>query len=63
MLTRDEIRKYLDRLEYDKIPVPDLETLHALQWAHLTHVPYENIDALLGIPISPSRTTSTARLF
>ena len=52
MLTRDEIRKYLDRLEYDKIPAPDLETLHALQWAHLTHVPYENIDALLGIPIS-----------
>ena len=40
MLTRDEIRKYLDRLEYDKIPAPDLETLHALQWAHLTHVPY-----------------------
>lgn len=52
MLTRDEIRKYLGRLEYDKIPAPNLETLHALQWAHLTHVPYENIDALLGIPIS-----------
>ena len=25
MLTRDEIRKYLDRLEYDKIPAPDLK--------------------------------------
>lgn len=63
MLTRDEIRKYLDRLEYDKIPAPDLETLHALQWAHLTHVPYENIDARSASRSRSSRTTSTARLF
>ena len=31
---------------------PDLAALSKLQWAHITHIPYENLDILAGIPLS-----------
>lgn len=29
-----------------------METMSGLQWAHITHIPYENLDILAGIPLS-----------
>lgn len=34
---------YLDRIGIDDIPAPTRETLDRLVYAHLTHVPYENL--------------------
>lgn len=52
MLNREQAEQYLRRIGYQGTREPDLETLSALQWAHLTHVPYENLDILAGIPLS-----------
>lgn len=52
MLNEMQIRQYLQRIEYDGILSPDLSVLSGLQWAHITHIPYENLDILAGIPLS-----------
>jgi N-hydroxyarylamine O-acetyltransferase len=39
---------YLTRVEYDGPLDPSLVTLGALHHAHTTHIPFENIDVLLG---------------
>lgn len=46
------VSKYLERIGYQGDGKPTEETLFALQYAHLTHVPYENLDILSGIPLS-----------
>ena len=44
---------YLARIGIDAPPRDTTaQTLAALQAAHLTHVPYENLDILLGVPLS-----------
>jgi len=42
---------YFRRIEHAGGVLPSAETLAALQLAHATHVPFENLDILLGRPI------------
>jgi N-hydroxyarylamine O-acetyltransferase len=46
-----DIKQYLDRIQYSQPVKPDVQTLHGLQWAHLEHVPFENLDIGLKRPI------------
>jgi N-hydroxyarylamine O-acetyltransferase len=46
-----DLTAYLERIEYTDDPRPDAKTLHDLHLAHATHVPFENLDVLLGKPI------------
>ena len=49
---KEQIDLYLKKMEYnDEIKI-DYNTLCKLQIAHLTHIPYENIDVLNRKPIS-----------
>jgi hypothetical protein len=43
-----DLRSYLDRIEWNGPTRPTLDTLTALVRAHMLHVPFENIDAMLG---------------
>ena len=43
-----DLRAYLERIGYEGTPRPDLETLRALQYAHVTTVPFENLDIQMG---------------
>ena len=52
MITSTEAEQYLQRIDYRGPLARDSTTLSGLQWAHLTHVPYENLDILAGIPLS-----------
>ena len=42
---------YLQRIDYAGPLSPALETLQRLQFAHVQHIPFENLDILLGQPI------------
>ena len=42
------VQAYLDRMNYRGSTEPNLKTLSALQEAHLSSVPYENLDILAG---------------
>jgi N-hydroxyarylamine O-acetyltransferase len=46
-----DLAAYLQRIAYDGPVRADLATLAALQWHHVTHIPFENIDVQLGRPI------------
>lgn len=52
MLENIQIKQYLQRIGYSQTVSPDFVTLSGLQWAHITHIPYENLDILAGIPLS-----------
>jgi N-hydroxyarylamine O-acetyltransferase len=43
---------YLARIGYDGALTPTIETLSGLHFAHSTSIPFENLDILLGEPIS-----------
>ena len=49
--TAIDLPKYFQRIAYSAAPSADLATLHAIHLAHATHIPFENIDVLLGRPI------------
>jgi N-hydroxyarylamine O-acetyltransferase len=42
---------YLERVEFSGEPRADIATLEALHLAHATHIPFENLDVLLKLPI------------
>jgi N-hydroxyarylamine O-acetyltransferase len=46
-----DLAAYLKRIEYAGPTAPTLETLRDLHLAHATHIPFENLDILLGRPI------------
>src|SRR5262245_7577953 len=46
-----DLESYLARIGYAGRLRPDLTTLRGLHLAHATHVPFENIDIQLGLPI------------
>jgi N-hydroxyarylamine O-acetyltransferase len=47
------VGSYLKRIQFsDSAPCPDLKTLRQLHFLHATQIPFENIDILLGRPIS-----------
>ena len=47
-----DLAAYMQRIEYAGDPGADEATLTALHIAHATHIPFENLDILLGRPIS-----------
>jgi N-hydroxyarylamine O-acetyltransferase len=46
-----DLTAYLRRIEFAGPVRPDRATLDALHLAHATHIPFENLDILLGRPI------------
>ncbi|HTS22545.1 MAG TPA: arylamine N-acetyltransferase [Casimicrobiaceae bacterium] len=46
-----DLDAYLSRIGEHGRPEPTLETLRRLHFAHATHIPFENLDILLGQPI------------
>ena len=46
-----DLGPYLERIRYGGILSPTLETLRELQFAHVQHIPFENLDILLGRPV------------
>lgn len=58
----DLIDPYLRRIGYTGPLAPSIETLHAIIAAHTKSIPFENIDVLLGKPISLDREALVAKL-
>lgn len=50
-LTPQHLEAYTRRVDYGGSTEPTLATLNALVLAHVTHVPFENLDPLMGIPV------------
>jgi len=46
-----DLAAYLRRVEYEGALEPTEDVLRALHLAHATHIPFENLDILLGLPI------------
>ncbi|MBT2207435.1 arylamine N-acetyltransferase [Actinomadura sp. NEAU-AAG7] len=46
-----DLPAYLKRVGYDADPRPDAATLRALHRAHVTSIPFENLEAILGRPV------------
>jgi N-hydroxyarylamine O-acetyltransferase len=46
-----DLKTYAARVDYRGDFAPTLDTLRQLHYAHATHVPFENLDVLLGEPI------------
>ena len=57
-----DLAKYFQRIGYAAAPRADLATLHAIHLAHATHIPFENIDVLLGRPIRLDLASLAAKL-
>ena len=57
-----ELSAYLDRIGYRGRPQPNLATLRALHRAHLLAIPYENLDVMLGRPVSIAPPAAYAKL-
>ena len=49
-----DISAYLTHIDYTKPVKPDVKTLRGLQFAHMLHVPFENLDIGLKRPIQLS---------
>jgi N-hydroxyarylamine O-acetyltransferase len=56
------LKEYLQRIRYDGPVRADLETLAALQRAHLHAIPFENLDVQLGRPVSIALEPSFEKL-
>ncbi|CAN5618134.1 arylamine N-acetyltransferase [soil metagenome] len=56
------VARYLHRLGLGSDPAPGVETLVALHRAHVTRVPYENLDIMLGRPASVVPADSLERV-
>ena len=53
-MEKEQISKYFERINLSFDPahaLPDEELLLRLQYAHVTHVPYENLDIINNIPL------------
>ena len=46
-----DLDAYTSRIGFDGDLTPTEETLHALHFAHATHIPFENLSLFLGQPI------------
>jgi N-hydroxyarylamine O-acetyltransferase len=57
-----DLAAYLDRINYRGPRRTDLQTLKALHRAHLTAIPYENIDVQLGRPLVTDPAAAYARI-
>ena len=61
-LARTDLNAYLRRIEYSGSLTPTYEVLSALHLAHATHIPFENLDILLGRPIRLNLASLHAKL-
>ncbi|QNK01871.1 arylamine N-acetyltransferase family protein [Dyella telluris] len=52
MSHRLDLDRYLQRIDYVGEPRVDVATLRALATAHIAAIPFENLDPLLGTPVS-----------
>ena len=57
-----DVDRYLDRIGFSMVPEPNLDTLAALQRAHLTAVPFENLDVYHGVPVRTDTDWSLAKI-
>ena len=57
-----DVDRYLARIGYDGPLAVDLATLEALQRAHLTAVPFENLDVYAGVPVRTGLDWSLPKL-
>ena len=57
-----DLPAYLGRIEFRGEPRPDLATLRALHEAHITHIPFENLDIPLGRGIKLDLDSLQAKL-
>jgi N-hydroxyarylamine O-acetyltransferase len=57
-----DLKPYAARIEYSGDFTPTLVTLRDLHLAHATHIPFENLDILLGRPISLDLENIMAKL-
>jgi N-hydroxyarylamine O-acetyltransferase len=46
-----DLARYFERIEHPGAAAPNLANLNALIFAHVSHIPFENLDVLLGRPI------------
>jgi N-hydroxyarylamine O-acetyltransferase len=61
-MSSELLRAYAARIGYEGDFTPSLETLRALHLAHATHIPFENLDILLGRPIRLDLDSLCAKL-
>ena len=54
-MSDEQVGLYLERLGMEKPQQPDLSYLTALQQAHISHIPFENLDIMAKKPISLER--------
>src|SRR4051794_41777958 len=57
-----ELQEYAARIEYAGEFAPTIDVLRALHLAHATHIPFENLDILLGRPIRLDLASLQAKL-
>ncbi len=57
-----DLDAYLRRIEYAGDLSSSRATLDALHFAHATHIPFENLDILLGVPIRLDLASLQAKL-
>lgn len=57
-----DLAAYLRRIGYQGPVEPTLSALKALHLAHATHIPFENLDVLLGRPIALDLASLQAKL-
>ena len=57
-----DLNAYCARINYTGSRSTCLDTLKALQYAHVHAVPFENLDIHLGVPISLLRFTCSIKL-
>jgi N-hydroxyarylamine O-acetyltransferase len=57
-----DLSAYFTRVGLDDRVKPDREGLETLHLAHATHIPFENLDVLLGIPIRLDLPSLQAKL-
>ncbi len=57
-----DLDAYFLRIGYSGVRTPTASTLRALHLAHTTHIPFENLDVLLGRPIQIDLNSIQAKL-
>jgi N-hydroxyarylamine O-acetyltransferase len=57
-----DLAAYFRRIGYAGSPAPTLETLHALHWAHVTSIPFENLNPWTQRPVPLDLASIEAKL-
>jgi N-hydroxyarylamine O-acetyltransferase len=51
-MNNNQLQTYLDRIQYQELLSPDIQTLIGLHRKHLLNIPFENLDIQWGRPLS-----------